>query len=92
MIALTQEIVRELLDYDRSTRMFTWRHRDRSYFKEDRLWRRWNTRYEGRRAFTTRRGQYRVTCILGHVYYAHRIARIWLTGIDVRGHKRSNVR
>jgi hypothetical protein len=52
MLELTQEIVRELLDYDPATGSLTWRTRDRKWFKFDRDQNAWNKRFAGQPALT----------------------------------------
>ena len=38
-------LVHELLHYDLETGHFTWKWRDRKWFKSEHDWKRWNTRY-----------------------------------------------
>lgn len=84
---LTQEIVRELLDYDPVAGTSTWRHRALHWFASCRSQRSWNARFAGKLAFTTigissyGRECYPVSVILcerGHS--AHRIAFLYMTG------------
>ena len=78
---ITQEIVRELLDYDTETGKLTWRERDRKWFKADHDYSSWNTRFSGKEAFTAinSRGYYQ-GFILGKQYKAHRIIWFHQTG------------
>ena len=39
---MTAEVVRELLDYDPKTALFTWKRRDRKWFRSKRSWNSWN--------------------------------------------------
>jgi hypothetical protein len=95
---LTQEIVRELLDYDPATGALTWRQRDRKWFESDGAWKMWNTKYSGKRIYSsTTKGYLRVK-IWGHSYAAHRLCFLWMTGrypdpeIDHENHVRSDNR
>lgn len=76
---LTQEIVRSLLDYDPETGIFTWRHRDRKYFKTDRARKIWNAKFPGKKAGTMHDGYYRIG-IFDRVFFAHRLAILYVTG------------
>jgi hypothetical protein len=74
---ITPEVLRELLDYDPSTGVLTWKHRDRKWFGTDRSWRTWNTRFAGEQAFRTPKDVCIVRLtgdILGHRFYASRVA------------------
>ena len=77
----TQAVVRELLDYSPMTGNFRWKRRKRKWFKSYRDWNAWNTRYAGKRAFTTGGPKlYSQGDIFGTAFPAHRIAFLWMTG------------
>lgn len=76
---ITQEIVRDLLNYDPETGIFTWRHRDRKYFKTDRAPNPWNARYAGKEAGRVTNGYIQIR-IFEYDFYAHRIAYLYMTG------------
>lgn len=88
MIALeneiTQELARELLDYNPETGVFTWRTRDLSWFNRPIDYKAWNARYAGKRAGGEKSEQFgytrRYIGIFGTLYYEHRIAWIWMLG------------
>ena len=78
---LTQEIIRELLDYDPETGRLFWKKRDRKWFKTDRSFKIWNTKNFGKEAFTCVNAcDYLVSGIFGVKYYAHRIIWLYMTG------------
>jgi hypothetical protein len=79
-LRLTQEIVRELLDYDPETGALTWRQRDREWFTSNRQWKTWNKRFSVKPAGRLILG-YRRVKMLGAVYYAHRLIWLWMTGL-----------
>ena len=74
---LTAETARELLDYDPETGLFTWKERPLKYFRTEGYQRRWNDRYVGQPAFTTKTtGGYLQGYIFDKKWFAHRVA--WL--------------
>ena len=76
---LTQEIVKELFDYHPQTGNLTWKHRDRKWFKTDKQYNAWNTRYSNVIA-----GHKHLKCmgikILSKQYLCHRIIWLYLYG------------
>ena len=94
-IELTQDIVHELLDYDRHTGLFTWRHRGIEWFDPDgwngggtrgalRAQCSWNGKHAGKPAFCTPRIFDTNTYLWGVLFYephsAHRMAFMWMEG------------
>ena len=78
---LTQEIVRELLDYDETSGVLTWKPRDRRFFTSDRIWKSWNTKHAGRPALASPDTHGHLHGhILGKLYSAHRVAFCWMSG------------
>lgn len=80
---LTQEIVRELLDYDPETGVLTWKPRDVKWFKDDNRYtaeqccRRWNSKWANKTCgYLQNHYGYTIVTIDSKKYYAHRI--IWL--------------
>ncbi len=74
---LTQALVREFLDYDSDTGFLTWRARNLSWFKCERDWKIWNTRYAGQRAGAWDSCYTRVS-IFNKRYLTHRIIFLWM--------------
>ena len=78
---LTQEIVREFLEYIPETGKLYWRSRDPKWFQscknsKEQNAKTWNTKWAGKEAFTAFLKGYKQGAIFGKRYYAHRI--IWL--------------
>ena len=79
---VTPSILRELLDYDPNTGLFTWKARDIKWFsdKGGRYTARWcqknfNNKHAGKQALTSISDHgYNTGGILGHVFSAHRVA------------------
>lgn len=84
---ITKEIVKELLDYDPETGVFTWKIRDTIWFPTARSHKIWNSRFSGKRAgwvYTGSTGyQCRQIAIRGQKFYEHRIAWLWMNGDPV---------
>lgn len=71
---ITPTIVRELLDYDPETGVLTWKERDRPWFKTERAWKAWNTRFAEKPALTSKSHGYLMGRFLYHGLFAHRAA------------------
>jgi hypothetical protein len=81
-VKLTQEVVRELLRYEKTTGNLFWRTRDRRWFTSERGWKMWNSRYAGKRAFTAKihGGDHLQGTVLYLHCYAHQVIWLWMTG------------
>jgi len=77
---LTQEIIRELLHYNPKTGVFTWRKRNREWFKNDGGFKMWNKRFPGETTGCAEKSGYLQIGLFGKLYYAHRLAFLYMTG------------
>lgn len=82
---ITAEIARELLTYHKDTGDLAWKHRHRKWFKSDRDYAIWNTRYAGTIAgsyqFCKNKKVYRSLMIFSRRYRAHRICYLIIMGV-----------
>lgn len=84
----SQDVLRQLLDYDPETGALTWKARDVSLFKVgkqpvEQSAATWNTRYAGRPALSTiDPNGYYFGPVLDVQYRAHRVIWKWVTGED----------
>jgi hypothetical protein len=93
--ALTQDIIRELLEYDPDTGVFIWKKRDRKWFTRDRDHIAWNTNHSGKRTGLCKSHGYSKVRIFDRLYGAHQIAFMYSVGyipdeIDHIDHDRAN--
>ena len=79
---LTTEVVRELLDYNQLTGVFTWKVRAREWFKSEQGFKVFHTRYAGEVAgyvWTNTRGYQNMRLnLFGKLYGLHRLAFLYL--------------
>jgi hypothetical protein len=77
---LTADVVRELLDYDPETGLFTWKWRTLKWFPDEHQQKVWNTKFAGKRAFTSMGLGYYHGAILRRSVRANRVAFLYMTG------------
>lgn len=77
---LTQSIIKELLNYDSSTGVFTWKRRSVKYFKSSNLIAAWNSRFSGMVAGSINPEGYRVIRVFNKANQAHRLAWLYVFG------------
>jgi hypothetical protein len=98
---LTQDLVRELLDYNPDTGVFTWKWRERHFFSMPRAQKAWNARYAGIKAGAIQNyaDGYRKVVISITIqgksksYAAHRLAWLYIHGFlpsEILDHKNRN--
>jgi hypothetical protein len=85
-VVLTQDIVRELLDYDPLTGDLTWKVRDVKWCvllgsPSPAFCAYWNSEFAGTRAFTAITNGYKVGRMFDVLYKAHRIIWLWVYGV-----------
>lgn len=96
---ITQEIVQEFLDYNPETGELIWKERNRKWFKTNRAFNSWNSKYAGKKAFGSLANTgYFQGSIFNRMYHAHRIIWFYMTGnfpksqIDHINHNRTDNR
>ena len=75
------ELLLQLLRYEPETGKLFWRARPREMFDNDRLMKRWNTRYANKEAFTCILNGYYVGAVLAIPCKAHRVIWAMETGV-----------
>lgn len=97
---VTQEIVKDILYYEPSTGIFTWKARKQSMFKNraKNACEAWNLRYAEKEAGHIGTNGYRIISVFGTPFGAHRLAWLYVYGrypakeIDHINHDRSDNR
>ena len=79
----SRDCVRQLLDYDPLTGVFTWKPRPREMFRSDRTFNAWNVRFAGKPAGHARKICVNIQIGTGTIYKAHRLAWLYVYGEPV---------
>jgi len=86
-IELTQDIVRELFDYNFETGVCLWKERETKWFKigdggysAERNSTIWNKRFAGKVVGSMDPDGYKQTCVFGKTYKLHRLIWLYVTG------------
>lgn len=74
------EIIAKLLDYNAETGGFTWKFRDREFFKSEWAYKVWNQRYPGTKAGVDSSRGYVLLTVFNKKYWAHRVAWLLVNG------------
>lgn len=77
---VTAASLREMLNYDPATGQFFWRERSADRFESPRRHNNWNARYAGKSAGGLDKHGYLVIRIERRIYFAHRLAWLWVHG------------
>ena len=77
---LTQDILKELLDYSFESGVFTWKTRDERHFNLERDCKAWNNRFSGKIASGFDGRGYETISILHKAYKSHRLAWLYVHG------------
>jgi len=80
MTELTQEIVRELLDYATESGCLTWKTRGRKWFKTNNSCASWNGNYAGKEAGCKHSVGYIMIRVFDKPYSAHRLVWLYVYG------------
>lgn len=88
---ISQETLKELLDYNPNTGVLTWKRRDLELFKDTVSGKIWNSNFTGKEAGCTRTNGYIWISIFDKRYSAHRLIWMYLHGyfpeeIDHKNH------
>lgn len=79
-MAITQEYLKSVLDYNPETGMFVWKYRPLEHFKSQGYCDRWNANYFDKKAgCTNNQGYYKIK-INNVAYSAHRLAFLYVYG------------
>ena len=77
---LTQEYLKECLNYNPETGVFTWKERPEKHFKRNRDFKMWNTMYKFTVAGSPSAKGYIRIRLLGRDFFAHRLAWLYVYG------------
>lgn len=77
---LTQKYLKECLDYNPETGVFTWKERPLSHFSERKRWLAWLSNFSGKTAGGKHCMGYWTICINNKPYLAHRLAWLYVFG------------
>lgn len=80
MTDITQSFLKTILKYNPDTGIFTWKSRSREHFRNDKGWRTFHCRYSNKKAGCSRKDGYSLICIGKKLFYAHRLAWLYMSG------------
>ena len=86
MIKLTQEYLKECVDYDPETGVFKWKERPKHHFEKELSYHSFNANLAGKEIHTVVSGGYMSIKIHGKMYGAHRVAFLFMEGYMPENH------
>jgi hypothetical protein len=85
MVEITQDLLKEFLDYNKDTGNIIYRERSLEWFKREPDYRTWNTKFKGKDAgfnsSTIENKVYRKISILDNTYMIHRVIWFYVYGV-----------
>lgn len=97
MADITQDYLKSILRYNKTTGLFTWRKRPREHFATKRGWNVFNAAYAGKEAGQTNTNGHTQIRINNRLYMAHRLAWFYIHGVwpkneldHINGDKKDN--
>lgn len=95
---LTQKILKELIEYDPETGIFTWKERGKKWFDDNHRCKIWNSKFSKRDAGSLKNHGYIIICVFNKRYLAQHLAWLYVHGewpkdqMDHKNHIRNDNR